>query len=628
MCDSKLCTVPRIAKGKLTLVSGCRKGNRDCEFPKPPDSSKGNSRSKTGRSQSSAREELDSSDGEDEDTNVLETIKDEAEDDDDEDEDLDFKQRPMRPRGKSRKQSIQTFNRKQKYRHQAESKQKARSPSSDSSTSTLSGTQTPASSVLPSARTTPLLRSKWAHLRKDMQRYLEFHQEHITHYHYIVQYDADNFFHTDLIDLALTYEPLLYAVVGFSAYFHTLRQADGKLSNFLSYYSRSLSLLRQSLQAGQPRTEATILTILQLATFEEHLGDWPNLVGHHRAAHEMLLERYTIENFMDTERSRQIFVWYARFDVVAGLMAGNQMVLPREWYAKCAQWYEEHIDPGDVDLEGNLSFFGTSSRLMGLDLAALLSKFPRGQIIKEDFVAENENLSQRMNILRERIQALNDDYYTVTEFPVRERLGPSDIVDPYVPGGLFRDALFPLNYSWMGWYGMNIMRIYQTSLMLQQDLPPGLERLALEQCRIFETIERWPQSPEGSTLGAITALGISALFLPKDQRHTMWLRRKLAAVEQNGYVFPTTFRSKMAEMWHEPEVNHWWLPNEEGFTPLLRDIRAFIKERAAAYEKLSGDEMKDDVRDMKAIFSKLNIDDSPKSSPSEGSASGITSRSP
>ena len=472
------------------------------------------------------------------------------------------------------------------------------------------------------------MRSKWAHLKEDVQKYLEFHQDHITHYHYIIHCDPGNFFHTDLIDLALTYEPLLYAVVGFAAYYHTLRQPEGKLSSFLSYYSRSLSLLMQSLQSGQPRTEATILTILQLATFEEHLGDWPNLIGHHRAAHEMLLERYTVDNVMETERSRQIFAWYARFDVLAGLLAGNQMVLPREWYAKCAGWYEEQIDPDDVDLEGNLPFFNATNRLMGLDLAALLSKFPRGQISREDFVAENEKLSQRMDELRQKIQALNDDYYTVTDFPEKQPLGPSDIVDPYVPGGLFRDALFPLNYSWTGWYGVSIMRIYQSSLMLQQDLPPGLEAFAREQCRIFETMERWPQSPEGSTLGAITALGIAALFLPKDQRHIMWLRRKLAAVEQNGFVYPTMFRSKMAEMWHEPEVNHWWLPNKEGFTPLLRDIRVFIKERTAAYEKSEGDEVKDDVRDMKAIFSKLNIDDSPKSSPSEGSASGTTSRSP
>jgi hypothetical protein len=625
----------RAAKTNIA-ISGCRKGNRDCEFPKPP-SSKGNSRSKAARNRSSSREELDSTDGdeEEEDTTVLETIKDEPEQDDEDDEDdsMNSKQRPKPFLESPRNKSIHNVTRKLKYRQHVEAtsaaKQKARSPSSDSSpTSTISGIQTPASSVPPSARETPSFQSRWANLKKDEQKYLEFHQEHITHYHYILHHDPNNFVHTDLVDLALTYKPLLYAVVGFAAYYHTLRQPDGKLSQCLDYYSRSLSLLLQSLQAGEQRTEATLLTMLQLATFEEHLGDWPNLIGHHRAAHEMLLQTYTVENVMDTERSRRILTWYGRFDVLAGLMAGNQMVLPREWYAQYERWYEEHIDADDVDLDGNLSYFCAANRLIGLDLATLLSKFPRGQISTEEFVAENEKLSHRMDVLRQRIQALNDDYYTVTDFPTRQPPGPNDIVDPYLPGGLFRDALFPLNYAWAGWYGTDLLRRYQTSLMLQQELPAGLDNLALELCRIFETIERWPHSPEGSTLGATAALGISALFLPKDQRHTMWLRRKLAAVEQNGYVYPMTFRSKMAEMWREPDVNHWWLPNDEGFSPLLRDIRAFIQERAEAYEQSKGDELRDDVRDMKAIFSKLNMDDSPKSSLSEGSASGVTSHSP
>ena len=88
------------------------------------------------------------------------------------------------------------------------------------------------------------------------------------------------------------------------------------------------------------------------------------------------------------------------------------------------------------------------------------------------------------------------------------------------------------------------------------------------------------------------------------------------------------FRSKMAEMWRDPDVNRWWLPNDEGFSPLLREIRVFIQERAVAYEQLRGDELRDDVRDMNGIFSKLHIDDSPRSSLGEGSASGVTSRSP
>lgn len=492
----------------------------------------------------------------------------------------------------------------------------------------MSESQTPASSVQPSARTTPLLRTKWAHLKKDVQKYLDYHQQHITHYHYVFYCDPNNWFHTDLIDLALSYEPLLYAIVGFSAYYHTLTQQHGKLSDFLGYYSRSLSLLRKSLSSGSQRTEATILTILQLATFEEHLGDWPNLVGHHRAAHEMLLATFTADNIMETELSRQMFSWYARYDLMVGLLAGKEAIAPREWYVRCERYYQEHVDPEDVDIENSMYHFQATNRVTALDMASTLMKLPRGLITPQEFAVEAEKLSQRLAQLRDTLQTLNDEYYTVTEWPGRQALGPSDIVDPYVPGGLFRDALFPINFSWMGWYGISIMLTYQTALMLQQEVPGDLLGRALELCRIYEAVERWPQSPEGSRLGGIAGLGIAAIFLPKDQRHIMWCRQKFAAIEQSGYVYPATFRSKMAEMWKLPEVNHWWLPDEEGFTPLLRDIRAFIKERALAYERSKGDELRDDLRDMKAIFAKLNIEESPKSSPSDTSGSAYTGRSP
>lgn len=620
-----------LRKRSDNALSGCRKGNRDCDFPKAPNSSKPGNRGKSGRGVSSNHEDSGESQDDEEESKSLETIKDEPESENDPD-DLEHKPKTVFSSGKSRKASIQNLNRKHKYRQQAEStaagKHKARSPSSDSSVSNVSGIQTPASSVPPSARATPLPNTKWAHLKKDLRKYLDYHQQHITNFHYIVYYDPNNFFHNDLIDLALTYEPLLYAVVGFAAYYHTLKQPDGKLSDFLSYYSRSLSLLRKSLSSGETRTEATMLTILQLATFEEHLGDWPNVVGHHRAAHEMLLNMFTVQNFMNTELRRQIFLWYARFDLMVGLLAGNAAILPREWYARCEDYYATRIDPEDIDVENSLSTFLATQRLIALDMASTFSKLPRGLITVEDFVSEVGNLSQRMDSLRERIQGMNDDYYTVTEFPGKQPLSPSDIVDPYVPGGLFSDVLFSLNYMWMAWYGSNIMLTYQSSRMLQQDLPTGLADVALEQCRIYEAIDRWPNSPEGSSLGGIAGLGISALFLPKDERHIMWCRKKMAAVERMGYVYPTTFRSKMADMWKIPEVKHWWLPNDEGFIPLLRDIRAFIQERALAYEETKGDELRDDLRDMKAIFSKLNIDESPRSSPSDTSGSLHTGRSP
>lgn len=98
--------------------------------------------------------------------------------------------------------------------------------------------------------------------------YLEYFRTNITHHHYFFRSDANYFLHNILIEYALSYEPLLYAVIGFAAFHATLKKSDGKIQDFLGYYNHSVSLLRKSLASGQSHTDATLLTILQLASFE------------------------------------------------------------------------------------------------------------------------------------------------------------------------------------------------------------------------------------------------------------------------------------------------------------------------------------------------------------------------
>lgn len=78
-------------------------------------------------------------------------------------------------------------------------------------------------------------------------------------------------------------------------------------------------------------------------------------------------------------------------------------------------------------------------------------------------------------------------------------------------------------------------------------------------------------------------------------------------------MVPTMFRKKMAEMWCLPEINHWWLPNEEGFSPLLREIRAFSEQRTS----LQIDQSTEKLRDIRAVFSGLSVQKQ------EGNLSGL-----
>jgi Fungal specific transcription factor domain/Fungal Zn(2)-Cys(6) binuclear cluster domain len=521
------------------ICDRCRKGNRQCEFPPPIKPSKRKHRPSASQSTSRTTTALPEDDKGRPKTAQLDEH--EIEQDSVITEDSN-RTSPHQTGESSDDRPAVVSGLRASDSNSSGNKDKNTSPSTDEWES-ISASITPPSSLrsgtAPSSSTisVPDRNSRWrrwAHLPADLQKYLQYQQDSMTYYHYQFKLDNNDFLHTEFIDLALENESLLYAAVGFAAYHHTLEQPDGKLSHFLGFYSKAVSLLRSSLEEGRQRTEATFLTILQLAAFEEYLGDWVHLSGHHRAAHHLLLELYTPQTILQTETGRQIFAWYSRFDVITGLMAGSQTVLGREWYVEFQAYYEDQVDPEDVDIENSLAAASAATRLIGMDMALLFSQLPEGLISIPDFMTQSDKLAQRILHLRERIETLNDGYYTIMDFPDRKPLGPEDIVDPYRPGGLFRDGFWPLNYLWIDWYGVYQMHRMQTMAILQQPFPPEMEALSLDQCRIFEAIQRWPSSPHGSILGCHESLALAAVFLQKDEKHTMWCRKKMAAIEQKG----------------------------------------------------------------------------------------------
>lgn len=107
-----------------------------------------------------------------------------------------------------------------------------------------------------------------AKLPDDIRFFLNFHLEFLTHEHFFLRRPSAPFIQHNLIELALQYDPLLYALVGFSAYHHTLHTPGGKLYSFLKYYNKALALLRKSLGSGEEHSLATLCTVLVLTTFE------------------------------------------------------------------------------------------------------------------------------------------------------------------------------------------------------------------------------------------------------------------------------------------------------------------------------------------------------------------------
>jgi len=248
----------------------------------------------------------------------------------------------------------------------------------------------------------------------------------------------------------------------------------------------------------------------------------------------MLLELYTPETIIQTEMSRKILGWYTRFDLFAGLMSGYETVLSREWMAASEHYYltMSQQEPTNLDhiMERNIS----AHRLLAIDMALLFAKLPRGEISMPEFLRQNELLSEQILVLKARLEPLLSPEHVVLSFDGAPERDPNDIVDPYVPGLLYKGALWTMNFMHIDWCAIDAMHKYQTAMMLQQPPPAELQQLALEQCRLLEAIEFWPNSPPGATLLAQSSMGLICVLLPRDEKHIMWCRRKLAKVENMG----------------------------------------------------------------------------------------------
>ncbi|EOD43211.1 putative c6 finger domain protein [Neofusicoccum parvum UCRNP2] len=447
--------------------------------------------------------------------------------------------------------------------------------------------------------------------------YLDWFRNNITCHHYCLKYDGADFMRTTLLEIAVHNDHLLYAVVGFAAYHHTLIRPNGRIADFLSYYNRSVQLLRLSLQRNQRRTPATLLTILQLATIEEYLGDWVNLIGHQRAAYEIITSMYTPQTIMQNETLRRIINWYQRFDLMGGIMSGYETVLGRDWFLACTEYYTQQTRdrPHDVGckFDEKLSFV----RLFANDSSTLFSRKAKGQISDEVFAAECMALDKRIDEWLEHLDpALTDSSKHITNFDGAPARDPDDVVDPYDPQFMYGDELFPMNIVLIDYWAIALMFKMQLCNVFQKEPSPEVQKMAYDICKMFESLEMYPHSPPGIVIEASAAIGMGVVHLPRDDKHVMWGRRKFAKVEAQGYIYPSSMRMGLSEAFGV-DVSQSWLPNNEGMPNIILQIRSFIEERAT----IPKDQNRQDLREMRGIFENLSVKERKGSGASHDSAS-------
>ncbi|EME38245.1 hypothetical protein DOTSEDRAFT_161080 [Dothistroma septosporum NZE10] len=565
----------------------CRKGKRECTYPGSAASSTGPPRSGN-RSNNSPGGSTSTDSDEDSDEKIpLSAIPDEDEDDvDDEPQSAALKARkPTPPTGQT--PSI--------------------SPSTEATTR-------PASSRPQAARTTskqslgPEISqsARWSSLPKDVKYYIKYHREHMSHHHYAFKYDGGDFLSTTFLEIAMNdgSAALLYSIVAFSAYHHSIARNDDKISMFLSYYNKAIAYLQQSLK-NKRHNVATLLTILQLATIEEFLGDWVNLLGHQKAALQILTDLFTPQTIMQDETRRKIINWYIRFDLFAGMMSGGETALGREWFAAAADFYTRQTRDRPQDLGARFEEYFATSRLLATDVTLLFAAKTQNNISDEQFMSSIQQLSVSFADFGSTIEtAFTDSSCFVKRFPRAPAAQQDNMFNYRDPNFLYAGELSTMNFVLLDHWAIELMFKYQVTLATGQALSPDLTELALKKCKMFEAIQYGEESGPAAVLGCQASLGILALFLPKDQPHIMWCRRKFVDIEQLGYIYPSTYRQRMSDLWNT-DVNGWWLPNDEGYLASIRTIRDFVQYRATK----PTDAFSTGIRDMNGIFRTLNIEE-------------------
>lgn len=444
---------------------------------------------------------------------------------------------------------------------------------------------------------------------QDVRFYLDYFKNNITIHHYHLKGDSGDFFKNEFFDMALKYEPLRYAVVGYAAYFHTLSQPNGREQTFLQYYNKSINRLRTALERSKKHSLSIVLTILQLAAFEEMLGDWVNVTGHQKAAHDILSRLYTPETIAQSELLKKVLWWYTRFDLYVGIQAGGEGVLQRDWYVAAHEYARKQAReaPDNMSLKYDERF--AYSRLIAKDANDFFTKKARGLLTDAEFIEQLPMVVDRMHKFETEIDPalLDPNYY------VKDLIGtpdPEDIVNPYQPKVIWGGSRWTTNYVLLDMYGIIFMFQIQLAQALRKPFDSDIHEKALRVCRMWEAMSIYPLSPPGAIVEAQSALSIAALFLPANQNTVRWFRKRMAKIEAAGYIYSNTLRSRMLEHWGL-EHSDWWLPNpQETMPPVIRSVKDWISERDSAPK----DQTAEDLKEMRGVFATLTISDSPSES--------------
>jgi hypothetical protein len=219
------------------------------------------------------------------------------------------------------------------------------------------------------------------------------------------------------------------------------------------------------------------------------------------------------------------------------MMSGSETRLGREWFAACQEHYRRQAKDRPEDLGAQYEDYFSTSRLLATDVALLFAGKVAGKIADEEFGATVQQLLASFASFGRTLEnAFTDPSNYVKAFPGAPPPSNDEITNFRDPYFLRAGDLFTMNFVLLDFWAIDLMFKYNVTKVHGTAPTAELTEIALKSCKMFEAIQYSEDGPPGAILGCQASLGIASLFLPKNERHTTWCRKKYAIIEQKGQV--------------------------------------------------------------------------------------------
>lgn len=227
--------------------------------------------------------------------------------------------------------------------------------------------------------------------------------------------------------------------------------------------------------------------------------------------------------------------WFTRNDVIIALLGGLPTDLSRDWFTCAVSFFQKRQREHPDELQSLIE--GRSARLylISYDMSLIYSRAVNEELSDAEYNSEHKKLTDRLLEWKQTWDPrLTDPAHLTNDDSWKRPLDESDIVNPYEPNLLFKKPLFSTTLISIEWHSLMLLHLSQAKHTPKEDLSPELEKHGYAICQYFEALEYWPETPTGTLMLLQQAITLASLFLPQDDRHHMWLRRKQALIETMG----------------------------------------------------------------------------------------------